>query len=951
MESYKSAEEALGNLVTGWRACVDADEAHRYLLTALREFRAAEDADRSGANGRWLGRRLSEVGESESALEAYAASENAFVVEGQVEEAAECAGRRARLLARLGRWEEAASVFLHAALLMNQVGDGRGEAVALEGQGGAEASCGRWDRAASCFSRAAGLFDAMDDSARAARCLRRNAEAELELGHAGVCLEGLREAAQRFRDLDDVVSVADCDRGAGAALVELGQYGEAEDRYAAAYATYTDHRELGRMGRCSLAQAELAASRGRPSEAYALYIRAADELRCAGDTRALVLCDVGRAEALRAQGLRAEAHDLLEHAETQFLAHGDVRGATNAALNRGLVLRDLGLADKAEALLRATAADFERLGDPLGLAFVRLGLARLLAEQGGVQESIDLLVLARSVFAAWRRPYALVRVDWALGKALQNVGKADEALASYLSACKLLENLLARTRDTDIDASGLRAQLPDPFGPAILLCVAAAERHDADGDASQAASKRRQAFLLAERFRAAGFRMELAHAVLAQGLDLGGLDPGLLRRRRELEQELARLDQGVSGPGGGDLRGARSEVGGERERIVKERDELGRRLYHLDPEASALLDARVPTLAQMASTLRPDEGLCSYLFHDDDLIVMLLERTGVVRTRVLRSVRSELERVVSRLEQNILSIEAAGGRVDPVESDWQDELRSLGEILLDPAYHAGWFEGDKGRLTFVPCGLLHSLPWAALGVPGATSFTPQVRQLDVVVSPQAATRFFQDRKRGVVGKGTVAILNPDGSLGSKSAAEAFALSSAFPDVELYTEGEPVSARRFPEVVRGKSRVHITSHGRFEPHAPLESALVLAPEDGRATYLSARDLYALPDRFSLVMAAACETGEHEVLAGEALMGLSRALLYVSCATVTTLWRVQDHATAALTGLFYQRLAQGRDPAAALSAAQRVFLDPRSVVHRDLRMDMTHPYYWAGLSLLG
>jgi CHAT domain-containing protein len=107
------------------------------------------------------------------------------------------------------------------------------------------------------------------------------------------------------------------------------------------------------------------------------------------------------------------------------------------------------------------------------------------------------------------------------------------------------------------------------------------------------------------------------------------------------------------------------------------------------------------------------------------------------------------------------------------------------------------------------------------------------------------------------------------------------------------------------------------------------------------WLTAADVMQLDLAGSLVTLSACESGRNEVFGGDELIGLARAFLGVGASTlVVSLWLVQDEATAALMGKYYERLRDGASPAEALRTAQLEIKDER-----------LHPYYWAPFVLVG
>ena len=119
-------------------------------------------------------------------------------------------------------------------------------------------------------------------------------------------------------------------------------------------------------------------------------------------------------------------------------------------------------------------------------------------------------------------------------------------------------------------------------------------------------------------------------------------------------------------------------------------------------------------------------------------------------------------------------------------------------------------------------------------------------------------------------------------------------------------------------------IHFSCHGEFNLKSPLESALILAkdeqPEDGRLTLA---EIFGLTlNQCRLVTLSACETG----LTGlndisDEYISLPSGFLYAgSPSIVSSLWRVDDIASAFLMIKFYQNLKSGLSVAIALNQAQ-------------------------------
>ncbi len=110
--------------------------------------------------------------------------------------------------------------------------------------------------------------------------------------------------------------------------------------------------------------------------------------------------------------------------------------------------------------------------------------------------------------------------------------------------------------------------------------------------------------------------------------------------------------------------------------------------------------------------------------------------------------------------------------------------------------------------------------------------------------------------------------------------------------------------------------------------------VLPERDG---LFFAHEAAALPLRgTSLVVLSGCQTGLGHWQPGEHLEGLRHAFIVAGARHVAaTLWDVNDAATPEFIGAFYQRLARGEMPAAALWATQRAWLESDRPAHLAVR----------------
>lgn len=112
------------------------------------------------------------------------------------------------------------------------------------------------------------------------------------------------------------------------------------------------------------------------------------------------------------------------------------------------------------------------------------------------------------------------------------------------------------------------------------------------------------------------------------------------------------------------------------------------------------------------------------------------------------------------------------------------------------------------------------------------------------------------------------------------------------------------------------------------------------EDG---LLQVRDVFNLELHADLVVLSACQTGVGKEVAGEGLIGMTRAFLYAGAASVVvSLWQVDDESTSDLMVSFYRQLELTGDKSEALRRAKLELID---------RSPYFQPYYWAPFILIG
>ena len=136
-------------------------------------------------------------------------------------------------------------------------------------------------------------------------------------------------------------------------------------------------------------------------------------------------------------------------------------------------------------------------------------------------------------------------------------------------------------------------------------------------------------------------------------------------------------------------------------------------------------------------------------------------------------------------------------------------------------------------------------------------------------------------------------------------------------------------------------IHFTAHAAANVESPLDSAVILAAQDG-AYKLYARDIAELPLHAELVTVSACRSAGERTYSGEGLIGFAWAFLRAGAKRVIAgLWDVDDQSTAGLMDNLYARIAAGAPPSRALREAKLAMMRQGSTLAK--------PYYWGPFEL--
>jgi CHAT domain-containing protein/Tfp pilus assembly protein PilF len=511
-----------------------------------------------------------------------------------------------------------------------------------------------------------------------------------------------------------------------------------------------------------------------------------------------------------------------------------------------------------------------------------------------------------------------------------------------------------------------------------------------------------------ERSRARVLLSLLAQRELVFSTDLS---PELDRRRRQLAVEYDRAQEELAGLSAAADPERVTEVLERLRSLRQQQDAVRAEIRRMAPRLASLQDPRPLDATQARQAL--DAGTVALYYSLGEESGWLLVVTPDAEPRAIPLAVSEAE-LRAKVQRWLLALEAPGTGLTAVHALGTE----LYESLVAPAERE---IAAAERVLVIPDGPLHGFPFSALVRPSEAaaarpSYLVAWRPLHSALSltryrqlalyrqlaagldgsdepqPQIAAAlfgdpFFGEPEAGVPEPSVTGEISP---LATVRGAALAPLPSSRLEVEAIAEllrhgakvfvGEEateIAAREAGDDIR---YLHFATHAVMDERFPLDSALVLSrPDELRPGenngLLQAWEIFeGVRVDAELVTLSACRSGLGQEIAGEGMVGLTRAFQFAGAPTVVAAsWSVPDRSTAALMTRFYARLEAGESKDQALRGAQLELAAgpvdlPRGPtpgpgwLWEPVRsifwsrppaetVDASHPYYWAGFQLTG
>jgi CHAT domain-containing protein/tetratricopeptide (TPR) repeat protein len=276
------------------------------------------------------------------------------------------------------------------------------------------------------------------------------------------------------------------------------------------------------------------------------------------------------------------------------------------------------------------------------------------------------------------------------------------------------------------------------------------------------------------------------------------------------------------------------------------------------------------------------------------------------------------------------------------------ELEELFGQLIEPALPS--LAGVE-TVVIIPDGPLHSLPFAALVNPKSGRYLVQDFVLMTAPSLSTMVRFRPSTPhRPESGLRALVVGNPEYKQSADaswlprlpfSQEEAVNVAAMYRDALLLT-AEKATKREFLKNLPLYEIVHYSGHAVVNEQTPSMSRLLMTPDensDDDGALFASELVDVRLDKTSLVVLAACSTSVGMIGNGEGIFSIARPFLEAGASIVIgTLWDIQDRSAADFFAEFHRHVVGGENPAVALTAVQRQFLEHGDAGRRA-------PFQWA------
>jgi len=784
---------------------------------------------------------------------------------------------------QLGDLQKAFQFSQEALALKRSAGDRYGEASYLNNVGIIYLRIGEYDEAFNYFQEALLICQEINESALKATILNSIGDTYAQQSDYQKALEYLFQALIIRQELGDPIRIVNTLNAIGTVYESLGDYEQAIDYFMQAISE--SQKIAYRLGEAQAFNGIgiIFGRLGKPHEALEFFQRnlaAIRELGGNSEGEAALLTNIGF--IYYELGDYAKSLENYQNALSIYRATGHRLGEIKILTNIGGIYNDLGNSQKAIAYHQQALINSRKISYGAGEIQILTNIGLIYEEEGDYQKSF-------------------------------------EYYSQSITSLELNRNMITVEELRALSASGASGIYEHAVFSLLKL------------------NRPVDAFNYAERAKARTFLDFLGNQQINPK---GSENLQLIEQEKQLGTEISAIERQISLiQNNSTLNNTLEEIGNLNSALESKRKEYLNILFQLqlsNPEYASLVGMSPLILEEVQQMLReqaPDTTLVAYFVGDQETAIFVISSNSFDVESVSID-RNDLRKLAENLREQM--------KKDPILPDaWQTSASTLYDSLIRPVQNhlPRTMAIAPSRLGIIPDDLLHYIPFGLLS-------NGKIALLDnysIFYAPSVSSLKFIFEKRHPRADKLLALASPNVP---PNPYLYYAIEEAQAAASLYESQTLINADategRFKKLAREYGIIHIAAHSDYISAYPMFSAILLAEESGEDGRLETHEIFDLDlYQTDLVVLSACETHLGELSSGDELIGLERAFIRAGTPSIlSTLWSVDDAATARLMRLFYTHLKAGVSKGDALRLAQM-----------ETRDEYPEPYYWAGFVLVG
>lgn len=623
----------------------------------------------------------------------------------------------------------------------------------------------------------------------------------------------------------------------------------------------------------------------------------------------------------RAQNRFSEALTYFQRAIHIDQALGSPSGLSYGYRDIGSIYFQQGKIDSALIYFRRALAISQQIQDGRNAVHCLYEIGKTYLQLNQAAAALDTLTLAADRSEQLFIPDVEWRCRRLIGKLFWQQQKMPQSLEAYQKALAIIENMRAQIKVEEYKSGFIDDKL-DVYHDVVDILLEL--------------KRPEQALEMVERAKSRNFIDLLANRDIQFGARADSLQ---LAQGKKLENELRRVQNEISRL----LMKGNQITAPEREELARLTPQLQQlkdqyqqflvRLKEQNSELAGMIRVEPPNIGLVQAALPDSVAIIEYFYTSDRFYVWTITNRRIAgQSQAYRSV--ELVAQVAALRDALQK-----------QTSIINVSQRLHDLLLAPLAAE---VASANHLVIVPHGVLHYLPFAALMDNNqrylierySLSLAPSATVLQLCLQKGAAFVSAANWTAEVLAVGNPDLKNPALEL-PFAEKEIESIRLLYPRVVSYVAQQATETVFKASCARART-ILLSCHGEFDAANPLFSALLLAADRENDGRLEAHEIFGLQMDAYLVVMSACETGLARVAAGDELIGLSRSFIYAgSSSLLSSLWKVDDLATAVMIKRFFRYLKEGQSRGRALQQSINFVREQINV----------HPVYWAAFNLTG